>query len=54
MRLGGRPRTSFAIGFVPASEVYEVDTSVRRALGLLVTTGLCVDDVDEPPPSVAD
>jgi uncharacterized membrane protein len=40
--------------FVPTGDVYEVDMSVRRALGLLVTTGLSVDDVDEFPPGVAE
>jgi uncharacterized membrane protein len=40
--------------FVPAADVYEVDMSVRRALGLLVTTGLSADDVDELPSSVTD
>jgi uncharacterized membrane protein len=40
--------------FVPAADVYEVDMSVRRALGLLVTTGLSADDVDELPPRVTD
>lgn len=32
---------------VPNEEVYEVDMSVRRGIGLLVTTGLGTDDLDE-------
>jgi len=46
--------TAGKLVFVPAADVYEVDMSVRRALGLLVTTGLSADDVDELPPGVAD
>ena len=46
--------TAGKLVFVPAADVYEVDMSVRRALGPLVTTGLSADDVDELPPSVTD
>jgi uncharacterized membrane protein len=46
--------TAGKLVFVPASDVYEVDMSVRQALRLLVTTGLSADDVDELPPGVAE
>ena len=46
--------TAGKLVFVPSSDVYEVDMSVRRALRLLVTTGLSVDDVDELPSGVVD
>jgi uncharacterized membrane protein len=39
--------TAGALVMLPAEDVHEVDLSVRRAIRLLVTTGLSVDDIDE-------
>ena len=46
--------TAVALVMLPADDVYEVDMSVRRGLGLLVTTGLSTEDVEELPEGVAE
>ncbi len=46
--------TAGALVMLPSDDVYEVDMSVRRGIGLLVTTGLSTDDVEELPKGVAE
>ena len=46
--------TAGALVMLPADDVHEVDMSVRRGLGLLVTTGLSTEDVEELPEGVVE